>query len=787
MSIQQLDEEKVILQNNVGIKCVIPQGAKGYTFGSIYVNDKLMEKPLLKGMMMFRNTADNTEYWLYASDCTQVSSSKAKFSGAGSIGEAIIKFEVTFETPADVKAVRITYDFSVDKNISDRQACLMYHTDFAHRWTCHMYPWVENSKFIERDPLSYVGIPSLFIYRDDLSMGMLWGIDPNSDYLNPTTWTKNFGLYFVDGVIPAQFRVGSVLEEGFTYHCPMQIVLTESKNREEMITDLVENWIKLNHYTVEPLFVRTNDEALNLFIKGRKKTTAWKPGKGYKLEEGAPESNFIYIGEQGLSAYFDYLLYEMSGEPIWRTRCFEQMDFILKGQITNPLDPNYGAIHTAYDLNDGIFESKDRGRNVGYKPDLNAHIARYMLLTWKRVKDHEGIDKQEWYNAAILAINWVLRQQNNDGGLPQKVYIKPVEVRYKESWMGSNQLNMGIETGEKSMSSASARTLPALQTIYKITGDPKYKHFMDELEHYTYDCVDGKFYYTGHHPDLPPFELEEASIWGIIEYWLNKYEETDDTKYLNRAKANAYLAFTWGCPKQLSWVKNPTQCASAEQQHYLQYSVYCYHNRKVECLKRLYEKTQNSLFNELYHRVLQNIYWTQVTDGDLMGGTYERICDPWLARPEDSDFNSLGTIYMNEQSLDCFLQIVEMYFTGRGLYFEVVNKVYPDGICYYSTDISKKKRVNLSVLPSMGTIDVSVNTWTTDSKKWNESASDSVSITTSHMVGDLKTTTWYCVYVDGSLYGTYQSNTKGIIKFTYTGSLSSPHTFEIKEREDEVK
>lgn len=543
-----LDAGDIVLENNLGIKCIIPKQKEGYAFGSIYMNGKLVERPLLKGMMKFKNTADDTEYWLYASMGKKISDSKATFSGKGAIGGANVDFKVTFETPPDVKAVRIIYDFRVDKDISGGQACLMYNTDFAHSWECHMYPWVEDSKYIQRDPLTWVGIPSLFMYRDDRSMDMLWGIDPNSDYLNPTTWTKNFGLYFIDGVMPAQFRVGGAsLKKRIKYNCPMQIVLTDISDADGMIIDLMENWIRLNNYKVEPLFVRTNDEALNLFIEGRKNTDMWYPGQGYRLEMGDPASAFIYIGEQGLSAYFDYLVYELTGDSEWRKRAFEQMDFLLKGQNTNPSDPNYGVIHTAYSLVDygpaGLgFNSVDRGTNIGYKPDLNAHLARYMLLLWKRVKDHEGIDRQDWYNSAILAIDWVLRQQNNDGGLPQKVQMEPYEVRLGESWMGTNQPeNVQLSLGEKSMSSASGRAMPALWYIYKITSDPKYKRFMNRLENYTLNYVQNQFYYTSHHPDLPPSDLEEASIWGICEYWLNRYGETGDVQYLNHMHKGKYL------------------------------------------------------------------------------------------------------------------------------------------------------------------------------------------------------------------------------------------------------
>jgi hypothetical protein len=309
---------------------------------------------------------------------------------------------------------------------------------------------------------------------------------------------------------------------------------------------------------------------------------------------------------------------------------------------------------------------------------------------------------------------------------------------------------------------------------------------MEDVEDYTLKSVQSQYYFTGFHPDLPPPDLEEAGIWGVCEYWLNRYEDTGDEEYLNHAKANAYLALTWWCPKQLSWVENPTQCASVEQQHYLQYSVYCYQNRKVECLKRLFNYTQNPLFNELGERVLQNIYFTQTTSGNLMGATHERICDPWLARvgetEGEADFNSLGTSYMSEQSLDCFLQTLLMYREGRDIYYGegLINKIYPDGICYYNVDISKHKKVNLSVLPSEGNIIIVVNTWDDKYKKWTVSDVTEEKISTINKLGDLKLNTWYNVYVNNEIHGNYQSDQEGTIRFLYTGNLSYPSTFVVK-------
>jgi hypothetical protein len=111
-----------------------------------------------------------------------------------------------------------------------------------------------------------------------------------------------------------------------------------------------------------------------------------------------------------------------------------------------------------------------------------------------------------------------------------------------------------------------------------------------------------------------------------------------------------------------------------------------------------------------------------------MGGTYERIADPWLARKETeggAHFDSMGVNYTNEQALDCFLQVLELFRMGKDLYLgaELVHKIYPDGACYYSKDISGMKVVPMELVPSSGTLQVTVEHWADGARTWIVSTS----------------------------------------------------------------
>src|SRR6516165_1605164 len=168
---------------------------------------------------------------------------------------------------------------------------------------------------------------------------------------------------------------------------------------------------------------------------------------------------------------------------MWHDRAFESADFLLRAQHLNRDDPHYGVIETNYELDTGRFTSTDHTPIIGYRVDMNAYAARYLLLLWDRVKRREGVDRTEWRDAAVRMAEWVLRQQNPDGGLPQ-------HVNYR--------------TGRKSISVISGRALVAMPVIYRLTGRDEFRHLGDDLEHFLRQYVESRYWFTGQHVDLWP-------------------------------------------------------------------------------------------------------------------------------------------------------------------------------------------------------------------------------------------------------------------------------------------
>jgi hypothetical protein len=345
----------------------------------------------------------------------------------------------------------------------------------------------------------------------------------------------------------------------------------------------------------------------------------------------------IYIPESPINAYLDYLLYEETGDPLWHDRAFQIMDFVKGAQHVDPADPRFGALESHYNLREGRFASTDRGGNPGLKPDMNAFAARYTLLLWQRVKRREGLDRRDWFESGVRMANWVVRQQRPDGGLPQVV---------------------GPNASRNAVSVVSGRALVALPAVRRISGDSRFDPFIERHEQFLRRQVEDRLWFTGAHCDLAPQDFESDSIWQVVEYWLDKYESTRQKDPLDHAEANALLAFLMMCPKQLSWVANPTQTCHTEQQGYLQYSNYCYNNAKIACLHRLAGFSGQDFYRRLCDRIVQCGFWCQEPAGPWMGSIYERMSDPWLG--VSRDVNSKGTHYMSELAVEFNLQLLEM-------------------------------------------------------------------------------------------------------------------------------
>ena len=632
--VQATPVDSLPLANDAGMAWELVCTERGWALGRILVRGKPVEIPATAGIICLRHVKTGEVRWLSAQKAERVDAATARLSGLTEIEGVALRFSSEIALTPGLSAARWTTDFSVDQELKGWEVCLAPWERSTGDWRCWCYPFAGNSKAVSITPLRYCGVPAALVYRPDLSMVALFGIDAASDYLNPNTWTGKTAFDFQSRKTPPEFRFGGGrLSPEERYRVPLQMIASDAGIFPAAVTELVHSWIKLNDYRVESLHVSEPEASVLIFLAGRRASQMWQPGKGYQIQDAWP---VIYMPEAPINAYLDYLLYEETGDPLWRDRAFQIMEFVKRAQHTDAADPHFGAIESHYNLREETFASTDRGGNPGLKPDMNAFAARYTLMLWQRIKQREGLDRRDWYEMGMRMARWVVRQQRPDGGLPQVI---------------------GPDVSRNAISVVSGRALVALPVVRRITDDAQFDPFIARHEQFVRRHVENRFWFTGAHTDLPPQDFESDSVWQVVEYWLDKYESTRQPDCLEHAEANALLAFLMMCPKQLSWVANPTQTCHAEQQHYLQYSNYCYNNAKIACLHRLAEFTGEDLYRRLCNRIVQSGFWCQERTGPWMGSVYERMSDPWLG--VSTDHNSKGTHYMSELAVEFNLQLLE--------------------------------------------------------------------------------------------------------------------------------
>ena len=191
------------------------------------------------------------------------------------------RFSLDLALRDDSPAAALTAHWSVDRDLAGFEVCVAYHSVGTQDWRCTVYPFAGNSEAVDLAPLMYVGVPAVLMFRPDLSLVTLLGIDPASDYLNPNTWTGTTGFCFRNRALPPQYRAGGgKLTAGIEYALPLQVFLSDAGTSPAAVTRLVQDWIKVNRYQVEPMSIRTPAEASGPVLAGPEEHEHVEAGAG---------------------------------------------------------------------------------------------------------------------------------------------------------------------------------------------------------------------------------------------------------------------------------------------------------------------------------------------------------------------------------------------------------------------------------------------------------------------------------------------------------------------------
>jgi len=276
--------ETMTLSGGGGLTWELQRRAAGWTLGVMRLGGKPIDAPLDQGALLLRS-AKGENRWLPASECKKLDARTVCLSGKADVDTATLNFTVEIRLRDDMPAAQMTPYWSVDEDLAGWEMCVTCFSTTAAPWRCTLYPFVGNADVVAIPRLMYYGVPAALLFRPDLSLAALFGIDPDTDYFNPATWRGTTGLHFQSGVISPQFRVGGARLAKGVYTLPVQVFLNNAGNSSDAVTQLARGWVKANNYQVEPLMVRTPQEAFDLFLAGRTQSKMWKPGLGYQMND----------------------------------------------------------------------------------------------------------------------------------------------------------------------------------------------------------------------------------------------------------------------------------------------------------------------------------------------------------------------------------------------------------------------------------------------------------------------------------------------------------------------
>ena len=159
------------------------------------------------------------------------------------------------------------------------------------------------------------------------------------------------------------------------------------------------------------------------------------------------------------------------------------------------------------------------------------------------------------------------------------------------------------------------------------------------------------------------------------------------------------------------------------------------------------------------------------------------ICFPMISFGANVSFDADTALQFNPNVMPQILVVSSSTCDNLTLDGTNLNVLIPDGSSF---QLKNNDRSLIKLMPSSGSVELVLNVATSSQEyvsgyivKWQASSTAS-NASVAFEVGVSKANTCYQVNVDGSYFGSYQSNSSGIVSFTYDGGFSTK-TFTIEE------
>lgn len=662
-------QRMVTYRNGAGLELSLNRNSEGYGIEHILVNGKSVGAP--KRGDLFRIVCAGLKPCEYSvrlphlKEDSTASGIEVDLSGTVQTPYATIECGLLIRLHKASNAIEFLLRYSTNHDIAARIEFSFEGHKPSASWEANLYPWAANSRSLpevglddsmNRHPMvpslryknklfCYAGIPSALIRKPDRSLACLFGLAKEFEYASPGhDWRGGVNIE-LDECRPIRIVSGiksGYIKQGINHEIPIQLIMSGHSNQYRQTYELLQSWCSINQYGAEaiphPVF-KDEKSVVDFMIEQRKNTKWFFEGATYATDQHRLERFGTYAANTGFNIYLDLYLGLKYNDKVWFDRVATQIRWLEKIQIRD-------ADHIA----DGLYcpvipEGKRPGfyQNQEYEIEVNSLGAYWLIKTLMMIKSSSGDDRlnslpdiEQIEQLAFRTLEGVLRHQQPDGAIPQRV----------------------TTGGQYSEVVTPAHTINAFYLAHQYTNDSRWDKATQTLEAWILDNNVDPLYFIGAHPDLQAKQYEEGSIHNVARYFLDKFHDTGEQKYLDIVIHLQSTAFFWRCPKQMSWVDAPTQGCNSEQTHFPQYSLYSYWGMKMLNHYRSAEASGIDFFADEARMLIRQMMHSIVMDGVWAGAYMERLSDPWDSRSADP--KNYSNKYLSELGPEYLYQLLEL-------------------------------------------------------------------------------------------------------------------------------